>query len=209
MKRIAIAAFAVFAVCAILFSIGRPLHAGPPPQDVTVVNGAGSPVPVAVGGPVSVNGTVSVAGPINVTGIAAPVNVNGTVRTLPGNNPTPVGRIGILGASVGERQVRQTIYTVPAGKRLFIESETALTIASTGLKAQVTVSAPNFYTLLPQADRGWFDGQGEMFEGSSSVAMIADAGQNVDVQAWLSAEPVPFTGVRVEVGFSGYLVDVP
>ena len=193
MKRIVLAAFAVLAVSAVPFLTARPLQAGPPPSQVLVINDATHPVPVALGSAVA---------------------VAGTVLTAPANNPTPVSRIGILSVAAGGREDRQTIYTVPAGKRLVIQSETALLQATGGVKAQVSINAFNvsggglFYAVLPQVERGWWDGQGQMFEGSLAVPMFADAGQPVQARVWLNTDTVGGT-VRAEVGFSGYLVDAP
>jgi hypothetical protein len=83
------------------------------------------------------------------------------------------------------------------------------------VKAQVSVIAFNasggglFYDLLPQVDRGFWDGQGEIFEGSNAVPMFADAGQTVEARVWLNTDAPTGGGVRVEVGFSGSLVDLP
>jgi hypothetical protein len=67
-----------------------------------------------------------------------------------------------------------------------------------------------FYDVLPQIDRGWWDGQGQIYEGSNAIPMFADAGQKVEARAWVNKDPVPAGSyVRVEVGFSGYLVDLP
>jgi hypothetical protein len=193
MKRIAVAIVAVLAVCAIPFLVAHPLQAAPPPGNTFVVNDAAHPVPVS---------------------LAAPVSVAGTVRTTPANNPTPVSSIGILSILTG-REDRQTIYTVPAGKRLIIESETALTNCAGGVKPQTSVIAFNtsggglFYAMVPQVDRGWWDGQGESFEGSIAVPMFADAGQIVEARVWLNTDVPSGGGIRAEVGFSGYLVDLP
>ena len=204
MKRIAVGIIAVLALCALPFLVAHPLQAAPPPGQTLVVNDAAHAVPVSLGGPVSLSGPLSLGGPVSVAG---------TVLTAPANNPTPVSAIGILAALSG-RQVRQTIYTVPAGKRLIIQTETALTNCDGGVKPQVTVSASNnigglFYTLVPQTDRGWWDGQGESFEGSIAAPMFADAGQNVEAQVWLNTDIPAGGGFRAEIGFSGYLVDAP
>ncbi len=207
MKRIVVAVFAVLAVCAVPILIAHPLEAAPPPSHVLVINDAAHAVPVALGGPITVAGTVPVA-------IGAPVAIAGTVLTAAANNPTPVSRIGILSVAAGGREDRQTIYTVPAGKRLVIESETAVVQTTGGVKAQVSVQAFNvsggglYYAMLPQVDRGWWDGQGEMFEGSLAVPMFADGGQPVQARVWLNTDTVGGTA-RAEVGFSGYLVDAP
>jgi hypothetical protein len=190
MKRTIVGALAA------LLALAYPLQAAPPPQNVTVINDVANPVPVSLGGPVS---------------------VDGTVRTAPANNPTPVSRFAVLLVdNTTGREDRQTIYTVPAGKRLMIESETAMTIASGELQAMVSVVAWNlsggalFYDVLPQIDRGWWDGQGQIYEGSNAIPMFADAGQKVEARAWANKDPVPAgASVRVEVGFSGYLVDLP
>lgn len=189
-----VTALGLLAVGAVLLSIAHPLQAGPPPQNVTVINDAARPVPVSLG---------------------SPVTVTGTVRTSPAENPTPISRITVLAVSAGAREDRQTIFTVPAGKRLVIESATALTHANGGVQAQVSLIAFNssggglFYSLLPQVHRGFWDGQGETYEGSSSVRMFADAGQRVEVRVWLNTSAPVAGGVRTEAGFSGYLVDAP
>ena len=193
MKRIAVATFAVLAVCAIPFLVAHPLQAAPPPDHTVVLNDAAHPVPVSLG---------------------APITVAGTVRTAPANNPAPVSSIAILSILSG-REDRQTLYTVPAGKRLIIESETALTNCAGGVKPQASVIAFNtsggglFYTMVPQVDRGYWDGQGESFEGSIAVPMFADAGQVVQARVWLNTDVPAGGGIRAEVGFSGYLVDLP
>jgi hypothetical protein len=193
MKRIAVSVIAVLAVCAVPFIVAHPLQAAPPPGQIVVVNDAAHAVPVSLGGPVS---------------------VSGTVLTAPADNPTPVSSIGILSALSG-REARQTIYTVPAGKRLIIQTETALTNCAGGVKPQVSVVAWNttggglFYAMVPQTDRGWWDGQGESFEGSIAAPMFADAGQIVEARVWLNTDIPAGGGIRAEIGFSGYLVDAP
>ena len=205
MKRIAVSVIAVLAVCAVPFIVAHPLQAAPPPGHTLVVNDAAHAVPVSLGGPISLSGPVSLGGP---------VSVSGPVLTAPANNPTPVSSIGILSALSG-REARQTIYTVPAGKRLIIQTETALTNCAGGVKPQASVTAWNstggglFYTLVPQTDRGWWDGQGESFEGSIAAPMFADAGQIVEARVWLNTDIPAGGGIRAEIGFSGYLVDAP
>jgi hypothetical protein len=205
MKRIIISVIAVLAVCAVPFLIAHPLQAAPPPQHTFIVNDSANPVPVALGGPVSLSGPVSLGGPVSVAG---------TVLTAPANNPTPVSSIGILSTLSG-REARETIYTVPPGKRLIIQSETALTNCAGGVKPEASIIANNssggglFYAMVPQTDRGWWDGQGESFEGSSAVPMFADAGQTVEARIWLNTDVPPGGGIRSEIGFSGYLVDLP
>lgn len=186
MRRFLFPSFIVLASCALLSSIVAPLTAGPPPQEVRVINGAASPVPVIVGG---------------------------TVVTAPAGNPTPIARIGILAVSAGGRQDRQTLFTVPTGKRLVIQSQTAVTQTTGGVKAQVQISANGggfFYVAVPQVSRGSWTGQGEIYEGSSAVSFFADAGQTVEARVWLDVDPAASgQSARVEVGFSGVLVDVP
>ena len=211
MKRIAVAIFAVLAVCAIPFLVAHPLQAAPPPDHTIVLNDAAHPVPVSLGAPVSLSGPISLSGPVALGG---PVTVAGTLRTAPANNPTPVSSIAILSILTG-REDRQTVYTVPAGKRLIIESETALTNCAGGVKPQTSVIAFNtsggglFYAMVPQVDRGYWDGQGESFEGSIAVPMFADAGQIVEARVWLNTDVPSGGGIRAEVGFSVYLVDLP
>lgn len=60
-----------------------------------------------------------------------------------------------------------------------------------------------------QTDRGWWDGQGESFEGSIAAPMFADAGQIVEARVWLNTDIPAGGGIRAEIGFSGYLVDAP
>lgn len=205
MKRIAVGIIAVLALCAVPFLVAHPLQAAPPPGQTLVVNDAAHAVPVSLGGPVSLSGPLSLGGPVSVAG---------TVLTAPANNPTPVSSIGILSLLSG-RQARQTIYTVPAGKRLIIQTETALTNCAGGVKPQSSVVAWNssggglFYTMVPQTDRGWWDGQGESFEGSIAAPMFADSAQIVEAQVWLNTDVPAGGGCRAEIGFSGYLVDAP
>jgi len=206
MKRTVVAAIvAAGAVAALVLAF--PLQAGPPPQSVNVTNDASSPVPVSVGGPVTVGGTVTVAGSVGVTGTAA---------TRAADNPAyqAVSRFTILSVPAGSREDRVTLYTVPAGKRLIVQSETASTIAN-GVRASITISTQNnggggiFYDIVPQVSRGFYDGQGEIWEGSHEVAQFGDPGTIVEARAWASATVPPGGGVRTEVGFSGYLVDLP
>ncbi|HMF39282.1 MAG TPA: hypothetical protein VKQ32_01245, partial [Polyangia bacterium] len=144
MNRLAVAACAVLALCAVPFLVAHPLQAAPPPTNTEVINDSAHPVPVALGGPVAISGPLSLSGPMAVAG---------TVFTAPANNPTPVSSIGILGALSG-RSDRQVIYTVPPGKRLIIQSETALTNCNGGVKPEASVSAFNnsggglFYTVV-------------------------------------------------------------
>ena len=205
MKRTVAAALVAAGVVAALV-LAFPLQAGPPPQSVSVVNDASSPVPVSVGGPVTVAGSVTVGGSVGITGTAA---------TRAADNPAyqAVSRFSILSVPAGSREDRQTLYTVPAGKRLIVQSETASTIAN-GARASITISTQNngggiFYDIVPQVSRGFYDGQGEIWEGSHEVAQFGDPGTIVEARAWASATVPPGGGVRTEVGFSGYLVDLP
>jgi len=205
MKRTVAAALVAAGVVAALV-LAFPLQAGPAPQSVSVVNDASSPVPVSVGAPIAVAGTVTVAGSVGVTGTAA---------TRAADNPAyeAVSRFSILSVPAGSREDRQTLYTVPAGKRLIVQSETASTIAN-GVRASITISTGNsgggiFYDVVPQVSRGFYDGQGEIWEGSHEVAQFGDPGTTVEARAWASASVPPGGGVRTEVGFTGYLVDLP
>jgi hypothetical protein len=47
-----------------------------------------------------------------------------------------------------------------------------------------------------------------MFEGSSAIPMFVDGGQTVQARVWLNTDTAGGTALA-EIGFSGYLVDVP
>jgi hypothetical protein len=130
-----------------------------------------------------------------------PVAVGGTVRTSPADNPTPVSRVGILTVTPGSQGAQQTLFTVPTGKRLMIQSETGWTQTWGGARARVWLNAFNtsggalFSTILPQDHRGSWDGQGEIYEGSTAIPMFADAGQRVDAMVSLSTVATADVGV--------------
>src|SRR5262245_3530522 len=138
----------------------------------------------------------------------------GAVCSLQAKNPTPVSRIGRVWASTG-REARGQIYTVPAGKRLIVLTETAETACAGGVKPLVSVVAVNdssgdvSYTMVPQAVRRGWDGQDEYCEGSSAVPIFADTGQIVEGRVWLDTDVPPGNWFGGEIGFTGYLVDLP
>jgi hypothetical protein len=138
----------------------------------------------------------------------------GAVCSLPAKNVTPVSRTGRVWATTG-REAREKIYTVPAGKRLIIQTETAQTDCAGGVKPLVSLVAVNVgggdlsYAVVPQTDRGGWDGQDESFEGSVAVHMFAEAGEFVEARVWLDADVPQGGGFSAEIGFSGYLADVP
>jgi hypothetical protein len=141
---------------------------GPPQQDVTVVNGATNPVPVAAQGTTTVAGTVNIgntptvalagtpsvtvsgtptvalAGPTTVT--LAPggsVAVGNTVVVRDSDNP---GRNGVsflisAGGYNASGQPGQ-LYTVPAGKRFVLESISASGVVDHGRTMHLSLFSP-------------------------------------------------------------------
>jgi hypothetical protein len=190
------AAAAGAAVAALLVAV--PLQAAPPPKDdVRVINTTAEPVPVAVQGtpPVTVANSAAQAVPTR--------NVDDPARTA-------VQRTALLIVAAGTKFGSTPMYTVPAGKRLVIETGSVQSM----LHAGVTNAMVNIRTFLggnigayylPQEPHGFFDGQGTMFTGSQDLRVYADAGTNVDAVVTLNTGTG--LGARLEVSFSGHLVD--
>jgi hypothetical protein len=160
-----------------------PASAGNGNSSVEITNPPNAPVPVAVQGTTQVAGTVSVASP-------------------------PAPQIVQVGTSLScnPNCTLNTIYTVPANKRLVIEyvsfngqgDDTPMSILflvqGAGMGAFVTV---------PLIHYPGFTGFGS-WNGSQTVKFYADA--NTDVQAELYASGQLDAG---NLTISGYLVDTP
>ena len=119
-----------------------------------------------------------------------------------------VGASAACGRTTG-RWRAQRIYTVPAGKRLIIQTETAQTDCAGGvnpLLSLLAVEAQRRRAFLRDgaADRSprW-DRQDESFEGSIAAPMFAEAGEIVETRVWLNTDVPPGGGVSARDRFLG------
>jgi hypothetical protein len=112
-------------------------------------------------------------------------------------------------------EARETIYTVPAGKRLIILTETAVTDCAGGVGPKVSVVAGNVggsdlsYAMVPQTARGRWEVADWSCEGRSAAHIFADAGQIVEGRVWFDTDVPKGEWVGALIDFSGYLVDSP
>src|SRR4051794_12365863 len=107
-KKIRSGAIAAISATVVALVLSFPLRAAPPDREVKVINTPAEAVPVAVQGAPS------------VTVQNAPAN---PVPTRSQDKPAlqPVQHTGLVIFAAGEQIKDQTLYTVPAGKRLVIE----------------------------------------------------------------------------------------
>jgi hypothetical protein len=176
-------------------------RSGQPPQQVTVVNEASEPVPVEVQGTAEARVANTASDPV-------PVEVHGPLTVHP-PSVEPVHRTALVIIAEGEGPEKsQVFYTVPAGKRLVIEHGTFQGQGPTGTTAVVMLggNAPHGAFYIPGEHYGRFAGRGDMVVGSQAGRLYVDAGGEVRARVILHE----FDGSgRFEVGFAGYLVDLP
>jgi hypothetical protein len=202
-SRRVFAAAAGAALAALLLAV--PLQAAPPQQDVKVINTAADAVPVAVQGtvPVALQGTPSVT--VGNTS-AQPV------PTRSADDPAlqPVQRTGLLLIDPGEQIEDQTLFTVPAGKRLVIEEASVRATLFGGVSQAMVFlrsSGGGFGGhYVPLTSLGILDGFGTVLVGTEVLNGYADAGTGVDASVTLNT--AGGSGGRIEVTLAGHLVDL-
>jgi hypothetical protein len=174
--------------------VAVPIQAGPPPQDVTVINTAANPLPVAVQGTPTVNAQQQGTWNVGVTNTDAKQSVQRTTLVI---------------LPAGTQIDDETMYTVPAGKRLVIEQASVRAQLGSGTHAAmpfIRTFGPSlgvFY--VPLTPLGAFAGMGEVQIGSEHIRAYAVAGSNVD--ASITVDTATGGSSRFEVTFAGYLVD--
>ena len=144
--------------------------------------------------------------PAHTTGGPVPVTVANAVQERDSPVRQPVQAGVLLGNAAGE-QFTGKFYTVPAGKRLVIEYVTASSLAyvagydQNGYRIQIQTGNGNggvaFFNLVPDA--------APAPSVSQVVKLYSDAGTTV--RATLDTTGVNYSDV--EIGFTGYLVDIP
>ena len=206
----------------VALAVGVPLQAAPGPQEVRVINTTAQAVPVAVQGTpsVSIAGTpsVSIAGTPSVTVDGTPsVTVGNTaaeaVPTRGVDNPAlqAVQRTDVVIITPGDQIEEQTLYTVPAGKRLVMEEVSVRAQLFTGVsQAMVFLRSTGGGTLgghyVPLESLGVLDGYGTVQLGTEVLHAYADAETGVDVNITLNT--ASGSGGRFEITLSGHLVDL-
>ncbi|HVF46554.1 MAG TPA: hypothetical protein VNA17_03210 [Pyrinomonadaceae bacterium] len=197
-----------------------------PPKPVVVVNTPNDPVQVRLTGtsqPLPVTGIVGITTnqPLPVTGTVGittnqPVPVTGTVGiTTTENAPLLVRDIHNPARQPFHRSVflPATTFSVPAGKRLFIEFASMNMSVSTGcqvitLTVQTSVGGDTAFFSLPPTHVPNPAGSGRNFDTvGQQVRIYADPGTQVSFLLFTQA-----TGACNPLGtfsVSGYLVDVP
>ena len=215
----AAAAAAGAALVALLLAV--PLQAAQPPQEVKVINTPAEAVPVAVQGTPSVTvlGTTSVAvqGTPSVTVQGTPsVTVGNTlsqpVPTRSVDNPArqPVQRTGLVIIGTADQIEEQTLYTVPAGKRLVIEEASVRAQLFAGVSQAMVFLRSNGGGFgghyVPLTSVGALDGFGTVLVGTELLRGYADAGTAVDVSVTINT--ASGSGGRFEITLTGHLVDL-
>ena len=163
--------------------------------------------------------------PVRITNTPVPVAVQGTPSVLVGNTlaapiPTrcvneparqPVQRTELLIFAAGDTIKDQTLYTVPAGKRLVIEEASVRAQLFDGV-SQAMVFIRSFADgnigghYVPLQPVGPVDGMGTVLVGTELLGAYADAGTTVDASITLNTGTGD--GGRFEVTISGHLVDL-
>lgn len=185
-----------------LMIFGSICAAQKPSQPVTVTNT--DPVPVT--GSVGVIGTPNV----NVTNTPS-VTVNGTATVRNADDPARHAFAAFREYDVQPGSADQTFFvaTVPAGKRLVIETVETGTNVPTGqsviFNVNTSLNSATITHLIAVAAQGSFESIGDTWVGTHAVRWYADPGTDVTVRFRRSSSAdKAFIGVTV----SGYLVDL-
>jgi len=182
------------AIVALLLT--APLQAAPPDKEVKVINTPAEAVPVAVQGTPSVTVGNAPSQPVPTRGVDEPAR-------------QPVQRTGLLIFAAGDQIKEQTLYTVPAGKRLVIEEASVRAQLFDGVSQAMVFLRSNGGGFgghyVPLTPIGLIDGLGTVLVGTEALHGYADAGTNVDVS--ITINTASGSGGRFEVTFTGHLVD--
>lgn len=198
-----IAAIAALVVSSWGFAQGVPNPRPGASTPVQVVNGPSNPVPVT--------GTIGLTGNANVTVTNAP------------SNPLPVVTLNANDSALNAFQKRVLFgagnpaadmqFTIPAGKRLVIQSIAAEVTIATGQRPEVFLAlvfdgkTTTLYVPLTFAATDSGEGK-DYYQGLHATRFFADGGTTVLV----SASPIAFSPVNsvlIDMTVSGYLVDMP
>ena len=192
---------AIVSAALVALVLAVPLRAAPPDRDVKVTNSAAEAVPVAVQGTpsVSVSGTPTVM-------------VGNTVPTRSQDEPglQPVQRTELVIFGGGQQIKDQTVYTVPAGKRLVIEEGSVRGQLFTGVTQAMVFLRSNGGGFgghyVPLTSVGVLDGYGLVLVGTQVLHGYADSGSVVDASVVLNT--AGGSGARFEVTLTGHLIDL-
>lgn len=183
------------AIVALLLAV--PLPAAPPDKEVKVINTPAEAVPVEVQGTPSVTVGNALSQPVPTRSVDDPAL-------------QPVQRTGLLIFAAGEQIKEQTLYTVPAGKRLVIEEGSVRAQLFDGVsQAMVFVRSTGGGLgghYVPLTSIGVIDGMGTVLLGTELFRGYADAGTNVDVS--ITINTAGGSGARIEVTFTGHLISL-
>jgi hypothetical protein len=186
---------AVAAIGALLLTV--PLQAAPPDREVKVINTPAEAVPVAVEGTPSVTVGNTLSQPVPT------LSADAAARQ-------PVQRTGLLIFAAGDQIEEQTLYTVPAGKRLVIEEASVRAQLFDGVSQAMVFLRSHGGGLgghyVPLTSIGVIDGMGTVLVGTELLRGYADEGTNVD--ASITINTAGGNGARIEVTFTGHLVDL-
>jgi hypothetical protein len=195
-SRRVVTAAAGAALVALALSV--PLQAAPSAREVKVINTPARAVPVAVQGTPSVTVGNALSKPVPTRRADDPAR-----RALQ--------RTGLVIIAAGDQIEDQTLYTVPAGKRLVIEEASVRAQLFTGVsQAMVFLRSTGGGGIgghyVPLESLGVLNGYGTVLVGTELLRGYADPGTTVD--ASVSINTASGGGGRIEVTFTGYLVDL-
>ena len=123
----------------------------------------------------------------------------------------PVQRTELVIFAAGEQIKTQTLYAVPAGKRLVIEETSVRAQLFTGVsQAMVFLRSTGGGAIgghyVPLVSVGPVDGMGTVLVGTELLRAYADGGTMVDASVTLNT--FSGSGARFEVTVTGHLVDL-
>jgi hypothetical protein len=181
----------------VALALAVPLQAAPAGRNVKVINTPAEAVPVAIQGTPSVTVGNTLADP---------------VPTRQADDPArqAVQRTGLVIISAGDQIEEQTLYTVPAGKRLVIEEASVRAQLFAGVSQAMVFLRTHGGRLgahyVPLKSIGVLNGFGTVLVGTELLRGYADPGTAVDVN--ITINTVGGDGGRFEVTFTGHLVEL-
>jgi hypothetical protein len=184
---------------------------------VLLVTGWGSAVAAQVTSVFITNNGASQAVPVHEQGTAS-VSVANTVPTKASDNPAlqPVEQTEAFTLASGESGGGGTVYTVPGGKRLVIETASVVAQLPTTQQAVANLlinlagatghTGPGIGVFVIPMALQFDNGSGAVSNGALGSHMYADAGTTVDVS--IGRSDGTGTGTFT-VAIAGYLVNTP
>lgn len=174
-------------------------------KDVVVSNPPTRPIPTVVQALPPISGTVGIGGVVSISDATSAAKQPSELliaTTLPAGQFVLVSNTCIFvdGTCIGT--------TVPAGKRLVVESIAAEVRVPSGQKVLVSVFVSRvtggMTFPLPTTHQGAFFGQ-EVFQGAQAFRLYADPGMSVGA---VVSRDLDTGNANVFVTFSGYFVDL-